>query len=73
MKALDRYYLLDLERTINMHMPFFWKANKRGYTSNLETAGLYSFEMASEIVSSDFDNRTVMVNKNVIEKIIKEF
>lgn len=66
------YYLLDLERTIIFEKPFYWRANKHGYTCYIDEAGLFSFEIANEIVLNDLDNRTVMIDEKVVEKILKE-
>ena len=32
-QGLKRYYLLDLERTLKMSEPYFWKQNKHGYVN----------------------------------------
>lgn len=68
------YYLIDLERSFQsggqMH---FWKANRHGYTTDFlsEEVGLFSEAAAKEIVESDFDKRTVIIHKDVVDKILK--
>lgn len=64
------YYLMDLERTITLGAAYYWKPFKRGYTTNLEEAGEYGMIEAWEISKSDRDNRTVLVPKEVVEKLI---
>jgi hypothetical protein len=64
------YYLLDLERTIGYSRPFFWKRTKFGYTSKLEQAGLFSKEIAEQIVDHDHDRTTVMISKEQVIKIL---
>lgn len=63
---------MDLERTIGSGRTYYWKAHKRGYTTDLNEAGLYSEITANEIVESDFDNRTIMISEKVVEKIVKQ-
>jgi len=66
------FYLMDLERTIGGGMAFYWKANKRGYTTVIKDAGLFTEAAAQEICKQDFDQRTVMISQKVVEKILKE-
>ena len=67
---MTKFYLLDLERTLGYHRPFFWKGNKHGYTSSLENAGLFSKEHAEMIVRNDIDKTTVMVPKELVIKFL---
>ncbi|MCM3773996.1 hypothetical protein SAMN04487777_11728 [Priestia aryabhattai B8W22] len=62
-------YLMDLERSIYSGMVTYWKANKSGYTTNLQRAGLYPPEEAKEIAENDFDKRTVIVDEEVVKRI----
>jgi len=62
-------YLIDLERSIYSGMVTYWKANKNGYTTNLQRAGLYSPETAKDIAEQDFDKRTVIVDQEVVMRI----
>jgi len=55
------YFLLDLERTIQSGVPAYWKGNKHGYTYNIQFAGIFSEEIANEIVRHDLDKATVKV------------
>lgn len=64
-------YLLDLERTIGTGFAWYWKANNRGYTTELQEAGLYRETMAKKIVDTDFDKRTVMISEEVVKNIMK--
>lgn len=65
------YYLLDLERTIKSDIAHYWKPNRHGYTINLDDAGLYTKEEALTIVKGDYDQRTVMIAKETVERIKK--
>lgn len=61
-----RYFVFDLERSM------FWKANRRGYTSDYKEAGLYSYEEAKELVENDIMNNTKMVEEeSLIETACK--
>jgi hypothetical protein len=64
------FYLLDLERTIGFNKPFYWKGNKRGYTSSIRYAGIFSEEKAEMIVASDLDKRTVMISRDMVYKFL---
>ena len=66
----ERFYLLDLERSLDYGRLFFWKSNKRGYTHSLEQAGLYSQEMAISIVKSDIDLTTIMIAQSRANRIL---
>ena len=66
----ERYYLLDLERTLGYGRLFFWKSHRRGYTSSLDQAGLYPKHQAEHIVNSDFDKTTVMISQSRVFKIL---
>lgn len=63
------YYLIDLERSIGGGRVYYWKAHKRGYTTDLNEAGLYSDLTAGEIVDGDFDRLTVKVEKKKAEDL----
>lgn len=65
-------YLLDLERTIGSGFTWYWKANRRGYTTDLYEAGLYSEFIAKGIVDSDSDKSTIMISKELIDNILKK-
>lgn len=67
----NEFYLIDLERTIGIGRTFYWKAHSGGYTTKISDAGLYSENVADQIVESDFDKRTIKVNKNIVERILK--
>lgn len=62
------YFLMDLERTLTSNVPCFWLGNKHGYTYKIVEAGLFPKHLAEEIVKSDLDNKTVMVDSRLIEK-----
>jgi len=66
------YYLLDLERTIASGRTWFWKRNRYGYTQFLSQAGLFEEEEVRNIVTSDFDNRTIMIHAETVEKILNQ-
>lgn len=67
---MEKCYLLDLERSIKTGMTTYWKPNKHGYTVDVETAGLYSSKEARNIADSDIDNRTVVIDSEVIDNIL---
>lgn len=67
---MGEYYLLDLERTISVKQPYFWKRTKHGYTNSLRFAGLFSKKEAELIVGRDRDSRTVMIHKDVVVGIL---
>jgi hypothetical protein len=58
---MERFYLLDLERTVLYDRLYFWKQNKRGYTNHIEDAGLFFKEIAAKICEADLDNGTIMI------------
>lgn len=64
------YYLLDLERTLTSYVPCFWKQNRYGYTYKIEQAGIFSKELAEEIVKHDLNNRTVMISEQLVKQIM---
>jgi hypothetical protein len=71
-QGLERYYLLDLERTVRFSEPYYWRKDRyNGYTTLLGEAGQYSVIVADEIVSSDYDERTIKIKVKVIDKILK--
>jgi hypothetical protein len=63
------FYLIDLERSNKSGgSVFYWKAHKRGYTSNLAEAGLYSLSEALEIQKNDLDDNTLLLPKQTAER-----
>lgn len=64
------FYLIDLERTIGNNHLYFWKGNKHGYTRSLEHAGLFSKEIAEQIVDHDHDRTTVMISQVKVFRIL---
>jgi hypothetical protein len=64
------FYLMDLERTIAFKQPYFWKGNKHGYTSSLDHAGLFSRNVAEQIVDHDHDRKTVMISQVQVFRIL---
>ena len=54
-----------------MNNEFYWKSHSGGYTTKISDAGLYSENIADQIVESDFDKRTIKVNKNIVDRILK--
>lgn len=61
---------MDLERTIGFGVPHYWKGNRHGYTTYLEDAGIFSKDFALRVVKSDHDNTTIMLNENLVFKIM---
>jgi hypothetical protein len=58
---MNRYFLMDLERTLAMGVPCYWKGNRHGYTYDITLAGIFSEDIAEEIAKNDYDRRTVLV------------
>jgi hypothetical protein len=65
----DEFYLLDLERTIGMGRPFFWKRSRYGYTDALKMAGIFSRKEAEKIAQLDLDNKTILIDKTIVQRI----
>lgn len=63
---MNQYFLMDLERTIAMGVPCYWKRNKHGYTYEITQAGIFFKDEAYEIVKADYDQRTVLVPYSLI-------
>jgi hypothetical protein len=67
----EYYFIMDLERTIKAGVPCYWLGNKQGYTFRIEQAGIFPEEKANEIISQDYDHRTVKLSLTAIERILK--
>jgi hypothetical protein len=65
-KELERYLLMDLERTLISGVPCYWKSNRYGYTYEIEHAGIFSKDLAEEIAKNDYDQKTVLVPYKLI-------
>jgi hypothetical protein len=64
---------MDLERTLLMGVPCFWKGSRYGYTYDISHAGAFSEDIAKEIVKNDFDQKTVLVPvKLIVDLGLKE-
>jgi hypothetical protein len=63
--------LIDLERSIASGMIYYWNQNKHGYTRDINEAGIFSEAAAEAIVNDDFDKRTIAINTEVVERILK--
>lgn len=68
-KKMDGFYLMDLERTLLSYVPCFWTQNRFGYTYKIERAGIFSRELAEEIVKHDLDDKTVMISEKLVHQI----
>jgi hypothetical protein len=66
---VEEFYLLDLERTIGMGRPFFWKRSRHGYTDTLQMAGIFSRKEAEKIAQLDLDNSTILIEKKIVQRI----
>lgn len=64
------YFLMDLERTLLNGSPAYWKGNRHGYTYTLEFAGIFSEEIADEIVRHDLDGKTIKVPVDLVIKVL---
>lgn len=72
-QGLQRYYILDLERTMLYGEPYFWLQNKHGYIigDHIENAGQFNEIEATKIVESDRDEQTIKIKVEVINKLLK--
>ena len=70
-QGLQRYYLMDLERTMTFDEPYFWKQSKHGYTNIITLAGQFNEIEATKIVRNDRDEKTIKIRVEVIDKILK--
>ena len=68
-KMREEFYLLDLERTIGMGRPFFWKKNRYGYTDLLHIAGIFSRKEAEKIAQLDLDKLTILIDRTIVQRI----
>jgi hypothetical protein len=66
------YYLLDLERTIASGKTWYWKRNRHGYTQLLSQAGLFDEDEARNLVTSDYNKRTIMIAEKTVEDILNQ-
>lgn len=57
----QKYYLIDLERTNDSGIYYFWKPFRRGYTILVSEAGLYDENESKSIVDSDINKTTVRI------------
>jgi hypothetical protein len=67
---MTHFYLLDLERTLTSGVPCFWKGNRHGYTYNIQHAGIFPEEIATEIAKHDLDKRTVPISVQTVFEIL---
>ena len=63
---MERYFLLDLERTLASGIPCYWKGNRYGYTYEIDYAGIFPKDLAEEIVKNDLDQKTVLVPYKIV-------
>lgn len=64
------FILIDLERSVQSGKVHYWKANNRGYTTDLNFAGLYTAKETSDAILGDIDKRTVSISKENIDKLM---
>ena len=67
---MDLYVLIDLERGVKSGVTHYWRADKRGYTTDPKEAGIYSEEEAVRAVESDMDGTTVKLKLDKFEKLL---
>lgn len=67
------YCLIDMERTLCYNKLYFWKKNKRGYTTEIMEIGLYTLNEVTEILSNDVEGNTVVYPARNITEIMKKF
>lgn len=66
------YFLMNLERTIATGVPTYWKGNRHGYTYKIDAAGIFSNEIAEQIVKNDRNKTTIMIPTAVVAKILMQ-
>lgn len=64
------FILIDLERSVKSGKLHYWKSNSRGYTTELEFAGLYTATETKEQILGDIDKMTVAISKDNIDKLM---
>lgn len=62
------YYLICLERTKDVRQLVFWKPNRKGYTLDIQEAGLYSQEETDEICNS-YNSNTACLKKYIKKEV----
>jgi hypothetical protein len=72
-QGLRYFHLLDLERTLRMGEPYFWKQSKQGYVNfdEFSEAGQFNEIEAFKMVDSDLDKMTLMLEVGKIKKLLK--
>jgi hypothetical protein len=65
----NKYFLVDAERSLAMQRLMYWKAGGRGYTSDIEEAGVYSQEQAIKQVETDIDELTLAFPFDALNRI----
>jgi hypothetical protein len=68
-RNMTRCYLLDLERTIGLGEPHYWKGNRHGYTTDIKQAGKWKKEFCESIIERDFYKDTILITEETIERI----
>ena len=58
---LERYYIIDLERTLYNSSVHYRRRNRCGYTIEKVEAGVFSYIEARKICLSDVECKTVMI------------
>lgn len=66
----QKYFLIDLERTIGSGSVHYWRPGSRGYTKDPLDAGQYSERDKDAVLGSPHSD-TVAVEKEVVEKHIR--
>jgi hypothetical protein len=51
---------------------WYWKRNRHGYTQLLSQAGLFDEEEARNLVTSDYNKRTIMIAEKTVEDILNQ-
>jgi len=65
---MDLFVLIDLERSVKTGVTHYWRAHRKGYTTDPKEAGIYTEEEAVKAVESDIDGTTVKIE---IEKFAR--
>jgi len=67
----EKYYLIEKEMS-NEGFILFWKKKAKGYTINLEEAGLFDFTFVGDYYLGQSDS-TLAIEKDKFEKMMKTF
>jgi hypothetical protein len=68
-KLIDKYYLIEIDGSSEGFV-LFWAKEGKGYTIELDLAGLFDYDFVKEHYLGKSEN-TRAIEKNVFEKLMK--